>query len=119
MHQLPRPAGAFPTDGVVTGFPVGCPPGFVVGVVTGFTMGCPPGFVFGVVTGFVTGAGGFTGFMTGVVVVGTGDTPPGLAPGTVTIPGAVLPAGAVTGLVIGAEGKFVVGGLMESNSVNL
>lgn len=75
------------------------------------------------VTGLVTGTGGFTGFVTGFVVVGLGDTPTGLAPGTVTIPGAVLTGfvtgGAVTGLVIGGEGRAVVGGSIESNSVNL
>lgn len=76
--------------------------------------------MLGVVTGLVTGtAGGFTGFVTGVVVVGLGDTPTGLAPGTVTIPGAVFTGGPVTGLVIGGEGKAVVGGSIESNSVSL
>ncbi|KAF5803130.1 hypothetical protein HanXRQr2_Chr06g0267711 [Helianthus annuus] len=41
----------------------------------------------------------------------------GLIPGTVMIPGAVLTAGVVTGLVIEVEGKAVVGGSIESNSV--
>lgn len=80
--------------------------------------------MLGVVTGLVTGTGGF---VTGFVVGGLGDTPTGLAPGTVTIPGAVLTGGPVTGfvtgfvtgLVIGGVGKAVVGGSIESNSVNL
>lgn len=84
-----------------------------------------PGFVLGVVTGLVIGSGEFTGSVLGCgigVDGGMGVTVIGFIPGTVTIPGAALSGGTVTGavtglnvgvvtgLVTGVVGKVVVGG---------